>query len=98
MIMFSKGLAHLLQELVQLTQTSANMMSCLNNDGADPQEVADLMCQVQEEMGGVLAACVFVQERLDLDEAAIKERATAKLALIKELNASRTFKLARQTF
>lgn len=80
MAMNSKGLAKLLEELGELTQITAKKLAYLDTDD-HPDGAGSMITRMEEEMGDVLAACEFVQQKLDLNIYSIRDRSRRKLAL-----------------
>lgn len=79
MPMTANGLAKLLEELGELSQVAAKKLAYFHTD-EHPDGAGSLAMRLESEMGDVCGAILFVADELNLDRAAINNRALAKLS------------------
>lgn len=86
MPMTAHGLAKLLEELGELTQVAAKKLAYFHTD-VHPDGAGSLKQRLEEEMGDVQAAIVFVQRKLGLDPVNILRRSGVKYDLYQKWDA-----------
>lgn len=85
MTMAGNGLVKLVEELGELAQVAAKKLAYMNTD-IHP-DGKSLKARMEEEMADVVAACIFVRDKFDLDEDIMNNRIAKKLALFEEWHA-----------
>lgn len=85
MTMAGNGLVKLVEELGELAQVAAKKLAYMNTD-LHP-DGKSLKARMEEEMADVVAACIFVRGKFDLDEGIMNDRIAKKLALFEEWHA-----------
>lgn len=85
MTMAGNGLVKLLEELGELGQVAAKKLAYMQTDMHPDGK--SLKARMEEEMADVIAACLFVTDKFDLDENIMNERTIRKLELFNEWHA-----------
>ena len=86
MPMTANGLAKLLEELGELSQAAAKKLAYFHTD-EHPDGAGSLSQRLEQEMGDVCGAIMFVTHTLKLDRMAINDRALAKLSTFRKWHA-----------
>lgn len=82
MVMCAKGLAKLIEECGELVQVAGKKLACYKTDGH--WDGTDLKERMEDEMGDVQAAIIFVVEKLNLNLNRINSRTFKKLCTFRE--------------
>ena len=77
MPMSNRGLSKLLEECGEVSQVAAKLLAYPS--GVHPDGKGDLYLRLQEELGDLQAAILFVERRLQLDAEAVRRRSAEKL-------------------
>ena len=83
MPMTANGLAKLLEELGELSQVAAKKLAYFHTD-EHPDGGGSLAMRLEQEMGDVCGAIMFVTHELQLDRMAINDRALSKLSMFRK--------------
>jgi NTP pyrophosphatase (non-canonical NTP hydrolase) len=82
--MQQNGLAKLIEEAGEVQQVAGKLIQYPElqlDEGAYHPDGTQLRRRLQDEMGDLIAACIFVSRKLKLDELCIDDRAQRKIAL-----------------
>lgn len=83
MPMSNKGLNKLMEECGELTQIAAKKAAYPDTD-YHPDGKGSMLDRLEEEIGDVLAACLFVATKFNLDREFICRRSQSKFDLFNE--------------
>ena len=89
MPMTANGLAKLLEELGELSQVAAKKLAYFHTD-EHPDGAGSLSLRMEQEMGDVCGAILFVADEFGLDREAINGRALAKLSMFRAWHSDAT--------
>ena len=89
MTMTANGLAKLLEECGELSQAAAKKLAYFHTN-EHPDGAGALDIRMQDEIADVIAACLFVADKFNLDVEAISDRRDRKLALFDQWHADRS--------